>query len=104
MKEILAEKNAIKKEESSIESSAKPSALRVEEPIEPIEQNIESVDLSEIEEERRIEPSEKTSSFLESLKEIQEELIYEEDETEEDEEYNENEDPSFASSFDPDEF
>ena len=102
LKEILAEKNAIKKEESSIESSAKPSALRVEEPIEPIE----SVDLSEIEE-RRIEPSEKTSSFLESLKEIQEELIYEEDsfgedETEEDEEYNE--DHSFASSFDPDEF
>lgn len=45
---------------------AKPSALRVEEPIEPIEQNIESVDLSEIEieEERRIEPSEKDLFLL----------------------------------------
>ena len=126
LKEILAEKNAIKTceavtrfgdssceattlrveqnnkeqntEESSIESSAKPSALHIDE-IEPIEQNIES----------SIEKQEKTSSFLESLKEIQEELIYEEDsfgEDEEEEEYNENEEPSlsFQESFDPDEF
>ena len=54
----------------------------------------------------------KTSSFLESLKEIQEELIYEEEIEEdsfgedEEEEYNENERPSlsFQESFDPDEF
>ena len=107
LKEILAEKNAIKKEESSIESSAKPSALRVEEPIEPIEQNIESVDLSEIEieEERRIEPSEKTSSFLESLKEIQEELILEEEiEEEEFQAYALDAEQPDSLDFDPDEF
>ena len=98
LKEILAEKNAIKKEESSIESSAKPSALRIDnkEPsVEPIESSIEEIE--------EIEPSEKTSSFLESLKEINEELLYEE-ENEEDEEYNEDPSLSFQESFDPDEF
>ena len=97
LKEILAEKNAIKKEESSIESSAKPSALRIDE-IEPIEQNIEQTEEDSLEE---VKSPEKTSSFLESLKEIQEELIYEEDE---EDSFGEDEDPSFASSFDPDEF
>ena len=100
LKEILAEKNAIKSCEAVTsfgDSSCEATTLRVEQNTE--EQNTES----------STEKQEKTSSFLESLKEIQEELIYEEDsfgedETEEDEEYNENEDPSFASSFDPDEF
>ena len=106
LKEILAEKNAIKSCEAVTsfgDSSCEATTLRVEEPIEPIEQNIESVDLSEIEEERRIEPSEKTSSFLESLKEIQEELILE-DSLGEDEDYNEEPSLSFQESFDPDEF
>lgn len=98
LKEILAEKNAIKKEEDSIESSAKPSALRIDnkEPsVELIESSIEET-----------EPFEKTSSFLESLKEINEELLYEEEieENEEDEEYNEDPSLSFQESFDPDEF
>ena len=103
LKEILAEKNK-KEDKTCLESSAKPSALRIDE-IEPIEQNIEQTEEDSLEE---VKSPEKTSSFLESLKEIQEELIYEEEEIEEieeeDEEYNENEDPSFDSSFDPDEF
>ncbi len=83
MKEILAEKNAIKNRE---DKNCEATTLRVE----------------RIEESEEIEESEirKESSFLESLREINEELLYEEESEESEEEYNE--EPSL--SFDPDEF
>ena len=99
LKEILAEKNAIKSCEAvtsfgnlkNEESSCEATTLRVV----PTEQNNK--------EQEEQEKETKTSSFLESLKEIQEELIYEE-EIEEEEEYNEEPSLSFQESFDPDEF
>lgn len=100
LKEILAEKN--KKSCEAVtsfgDSSCEATTLRVEQNNK--EQNTEEQNI-----ESSTEKQEKTSSFLESLKEIQEELVYEEDSFGEDEE-DENEEPSisFASSFDPDEF
>lgn len=96
LKEILAEKNAIKTCEAVTsfgDSSCEATTLRVEQNNK--EQNIES----------STEKQEKTSSFLESLKEIQEELILEEEiEEAEFQAYALDVEQPDSLDFDPDEF
>ena len=88
LKEILAEKNAIKLRIIPTEQNKEPSI--------PTEEEINSL------EEKKIE---KTSSFLESLKEIQEELIYEEEiEEAEFQAYALDVEQPDSLDFDPDEF